>query len=272
MLLAGCLEEGTDGCAAYMSFVFQHRASVEGFDGEIANDVYLHIYRDDILHRTLRVPYGEIAGGREYRVKKEFTGRLSVAAWAVLPDGDVSIIPSAEINGRYSTAEIAHTPATRAAEYYHPLTDLYLGRVDVDSNKEEESVYVVDMVNTTCGVTVNVHTDIFFDPADGDAAIYLDGPASKCNLDLTPTGGDAVVRTAAGKKSDRTFTTNRFNVLPTPTGRTLSVRGMSGENETFLVVTDETASPGDEITIDIYGAEAFITINGWRSKYTVLQL
>ncbi|MCD8260498.1 MAG: hypothetical protein LUD15_02565 [Bacteroides sp.] len=77
---SSCVKEEYEECPGYLRFTFVHEGSTQEYDGKIGNDVYLRIYKDNVLYSAGRIPYDKIKGGKEYLVQKEFTGEVDVVA------------------------------------------------------------------------------------------------------------------------------------------------------------------------------------------------
>lgn len=259
-------------CDVYINLTFHHDNSTEGFDEMIGNDVHVHLYKDDSLCRTFRVPYADIRGGRKFRIRKTFDGGFTIAAWAVPKDGNENMIPLAGEHPYFSTATIGHKNMARSETLHcSSLDDLFLGVVKENSNDTPpDAHYAVSMKNTLCKVSVFVDPVLFEESSvQGDPNIHIRGTAQGETLEMESHGEEVCVRTTLDQKtSDGMITANAVGVMPAYNNQYVSVTAKSGDVAVFSVETGELSGPGKEITILVKGLTAEIKVNGWRVKTT----
>lgn len=265
-----CLKEGDDGCPAYLSLSFAHNNSTREFDSEIGNDVYLHIYGDDIYHGTKFVPYSSIKGGREIQLRKEWSGEMDLVAWAI-PSGsmDHGLIPGCDDGERKSAKVVGLN--VKSGSVCHPMGDLFLGTIRDTDPQDVGGSYRVSLTNCVCRVKVTVNGATHFfgsDPATADATLEIEGSKSQMTLDLTPCGDDAIVEgELTHKPSENSLTSDVMGLLPSADNQFLVVTAYRNGTPVFKVDTGEKSVPGATVNIEInMGVEAIIYVNGWRVR------
>ncbi len=271
-LLTGCLSENRDDCEAYLKLSFRHENSVKEFDDIIKNDVYVRIYKDDKLHQDILIPYQQIAGGKEYRVKKSFTGQLSIASWAVPPTGSSDAIPKIEVQSYFSSSAIREgTIVYNAAEFLSPMNDLYLGIVkDAYEEIALESSYIISMHNVVCRLNVKAALALFPSPGT-NPHLNIAGTAGEISLEMEPLGEEAIIY-AGLEKADADWLSLSVGLLPQYSDHTIKLTAYSNDNKLFTVDTEEVSIPGKIITVIISGMQAEIRVNGYRVRTTYIQL
>lgn len=271
ILLSGCIREGMVECA-YIDLTFHYENSTEAFDGTIGNDVQVYLYKDDYLCQTLKIPYGQIRGGKKVRIYKTFDGPFQIAAWAVPKGGNAAIIPLPEDQSNFSTSVIGHNDImSYAITHYAPIDDIYLGVVKENNDKiRPDAHYIVPMKDLLCRVNVFVESVLLEDAsASGDSKIHLKGSARAETLEMEPYGEEICVDAGLNQQTQTGFIrTPTLGIMPSFQGKHLSVIAQCGDRTVLTVETGELAVPGKEITIIIKGLTAEIRVNGWKVKTT----
>jgi len=118
LTLTACLQEGIEGCPDYIRLTFVYEKAGKGYDEVIGNDVHLRLYKDGIIFLDRIIPYGEIAGEKEYVIKKQVTGEIDVVAWAVPAKEEfVASIPEVPQSGSKFQEKVTIQPRTRSRMY-----------------------------------------------------------------------------------------------------------------------------------------------------------
>lgn len=273
LLFTGCIAENMDDCGGVLNLTFSHGNSTEEFDHIIGNDVRVYLYKEDKLHQVVEVPYEKIKGGQKYRIRKTFSGKMDIAAWAIPQNGKPEMIPDKEEHAFFSTSTLKHREQTYADQLSvcEPLDDLFLGVVSAqDESLSTESNYLISMRNTVCKVNVFAESTLFESvEAKGDPLIHLGGCSRGATLALKPFGEEVCIKTGFNEvDKEGLISTNPIGLMPSCENKTISVTAFKGNTELFRINTEEFSEPGKEITIIIKGMTAEIKVNGWRVRVT----
>ncbi|MCD7935801.1 MAG: FimB/Mfa2 family fimbrial subunit [Tannerellaceae bacterium] len=268
LALTGCLEEGAGGCPSYLRLTFLHDRSAEEFDRVIGNDIHLLLYNNDVLESVRVIPYEVIAGGKDYLIRKEYTGTIDIVAFAS-PVSEPVVEPLPEYGGldKKSESTIQMRSASQAHEY-QSMGSIYLG---VESYEEKditrETVCPVSLINCISKVSVSVYAGDEFLLSDSSAPprIELSGCKSNMNLDFEPGGDDVTIPAGLEYNSEKgCFESGVQGMLPSAADQYLTVQGYRGDTPLFVVRTDLQARPGAVIHIEIYRKTVVIEVDGWR--------
>lgn len=255
-------------CAGYMCFTFLHDESAEGYDEEIAGDVHLRIYQDNVLYDSGIVSYAEIRGGREYRVRKEVTGEIDIVAWAVPSLSEFTEkIPEVSEDKERTGELLVMEPATRQGTY-RSLGSLYLGTFTHDETSlTTETKYPISMKSCVAKFTATIHnvSELYEPGQQEEIYIIIHGSKAEMDVDLTPKGEDAPVAADFTEVlAPGIIKTKEHGLLPTAEGEYLSIEAYRDEEYHGRMTTDIRVRAGDIVHIDIYRHTVSVYINDWR--------
>jgi hypothetical protein len=278
--LSACslIDDDLDKCPANMlvSFHIDDRHEAGDFDERIGNDVLLYIFKDSVCTAKMIVPYGEIAQGKKYAIRKteQISGNLQMVAWAVPANGDATILPSWQIGAPLASTDIFLDPVGNMGHFAPVNKELYIGTLSVVENIKESTSHSIGMNYSYCRVEVHVK-----DPSGSllsvpqGASIRVLGSMSGMSMQLQGTGKNAIVATGLkNPESDKIhFTTGRFGVYPSAKDNTISIEIYAGDTRLVtLNVPRENLPKGAEagglliFEYTINSGSFTLSINGYR--------
>jgi len=248
---SGCIDENTVGCPVDMRLMFYFDDSYESgnFDSNIGSDVALYIFKDKRLTYSNVIPYGEIQGGKEFAIRKtpEIAGNLELVAWAVPPHKEeLGFIPKYQIGDSFDDLFIKHI-ATRSEELYAPLYyNIHLGSVSSVEAIDKPTTHMINMPYAPCRVEVRIRDQIGTIDASHQPHVLVRGVMSQMNLRKQGVGSPAVINVPLILDSEdeiegKTYVTERFGVLPSSQGQTVSVQIISNDNEIVTLTAPENS-------------------------------
>ncbi|MCC8153465.1 MAG: FimB/Mfa2 family fimbrial subunit [Tannerellaceae bacterium] len=269
LTFTSCLKEGNDGCPDYISLSFQSTKSGKTYDEVIGNDVHLRIYKDNVLHSAGIIPYEEIKGGKECRIRKEVTGDMDIIAWAI-PAGEefVGEIPEpAEDNSKRGEMLVMQANSRSESDTYSSMGHLYLGTFNYYDTDISEAVRVdLPMQSCICQFTATLqgNPDIYTSGQEEKVWFEIYGTKSGMDLDFNPQGGDAIIPVDLHEYEDGILRTDMHGLLPSEDEQYISVKAYKGETHVFTVYTEYQSRPGDIIHIDVFSKSVTVYVNDWR--------
>lgn len=275
LLLSSCIREDRDDCPADLRLVFTFNSNPTRFDDRIRNDILLHVYNEDLYYTELVIPYSEISGGREYRVKKTLTGNIGLVAWSVpSSDNDTGRIPACREGERMSEKCIRMELNDDMS--CQSMGGLFVGPHNYyDGDLRSENLQVIELQDAVCRVTVSILG--FEDPAASRGtvpdAVEISGFKRGMTISGDPEGDDGTVSSELDYfAEDRAFKTGTIGLMPSGEDQFLQVT-VSGDGGPLLrVSTDQRSVPGYNIDLVItknFGVELYV--NGWRNKNATIE-
>ncbi|MDR0422814.1 MAG: FimB/Mfa2 family fimbrial subunit [Proteiniphilum sp.] len=255
-ILSSCslVDEKLGDCPTDMllSFHIDDRHEAGDFDERIGNDVLLYIFQNGVCVAKMTVPYGEIAKGKPYAIRKtdQISGNLQMVAWAVPANGDLSVLPSWQLGAPLGSTEIS-LEALGSTGYYAAVTNqLYLGTLSVNERINEPTSHSIGMNYSYCRVEVHVAepSGSILNVPEG-ASIRVLGSKAGMNMQLQGTGADAIVPVALKDTGDKgvSYATGRFGIFPSAEGKTVSIEIYAGDvRQATLNVPRENMPKGAE--------------------------
>jgi len=258
------------------------------YDTKVANDVTLYIFKDNRLTYSNIIPYSEIAGGKEYVLRKtpEISGNIELIAWAVPPHRDLAFIPEYRFGDLFDDLfkRMEVDLSTRAETRYKPLFyDIHMGNATSVEAIDEPTRHMINMLYAPCRVEVRLHDQLgAIDVSQPDKPPYVlvHGVMSQMNLRKQGTGEPAVVNVPliCSDVDDERYHTGRFGVLPSSEGQIVSVQIISLDNVvTTLTVPTNTlpkgAYSGGLLIFDYTIGETYfyIEIDGWTIRIQIVE-
>lgn len=273
-IIGGCTSEITEGCPVTMELIFAYNEDVQAFNDKIGSDVLLHIYNQDRLHGSSTIiSYEDIQSGAPYVINKTFSGKTNIIAWAVPATGDAALLEGCSIDQNYPSAYFSLPLINHNSLIYSPGTsELYLGKISVVENTEENCHHTISLYNVFCSLSVDiVNKEYFSSQYTGTVEIQIAGTSSGFLINnYQPHGDTAIVRSPFIEKDDH-LTTNVLGILPSVRDwndkiQTICLSVLVNEQCIFSFDTAETSDAGKKISVIIRpeNNEADISVEGVR--------
>ncbi|MCC8154218.1 MAG: hypothetical protein LIP01_08410 [Tannerellaceae bacterium] len=267
LLCNGCIDEDLSGCSGTVYVEFQYKGSTTQFDKEIGNDIYFHLYQNDIVQAGAVIPFDAIKGGQFYTFPKQFTGKTEVIGWTVPVTETISgKVPQAIQGEKKEETKIELELLAGTDGIYKPLDFLHRDSYAwTEKDLTADSHVPVSVSPAVCKLSVFLYDDGYFSPEE-KPGIEISGLQKELSMDLQPSGEDIIISGDSkliydGDKWDTGF----IFLPPSQSGKNLSVKIIPPNKSPFIVHTQYESVAGDELLLEIREKDVIFKINGWRT-------